>query len=102
MTHGGKREGAGRKKKDRSEQDFYPDAESYLSAVVRGETPPDAARIMAAKTLIAYQKAKARAPVASLAPEKLRLKTDRDIEESAAAEYAAKVAKILKKYGRLK
>ena len=65
-------------------------------------TPPDAARIMAAKTLIAYQKAKARAPVASLAPEKLRLKTDRDIEESAAAEYAAKVAKILKKYGRLK
>jgi len=62
-AHGGARPGAGRKKKDRSEQDFFDDAESYLLAVVQGRTVPDVVRVQAAKALIAYQTAKKRAPV---------------------------------------
>ena len=101
-THGGKRPGSGAKKKDRSEQEFFPDAESYLLAVVQGLTIPDAVRVAAAKSLISYQTAKKRAPIQSPAPAKLREKTDRDIEKNVALDFDKKAAKILKKYGRIK
>lgn len=91
---GGYREGSGRKKKDRTDQAYYPDAESYLSAVVRGETEPDAVRVTAAKALIAYQKAKQRAPVKSPSPHRLREKTDSDIERNASEEFEKKAAVI--------
>jgi len=100
--HGGKRPGAGRKKKNRSGQEYFQDAEAYLSAVVRGETEPDSVRVTAAKALIAYQKAKQRAPIQSPTPSKLREKTERDIEKSNVAKFQAKAAEILKKHGRIK
>ena len=98
MTHGGKRPGAGRKEKDRSEQEFFPDAESYLLAVVQGLTVPDAVRVAAAKSLISYQTAKKRAPIKSPAPTELRRKIDRDIEENAALDFEKKAMKIREKY----
>ncbi|OPZ66675.1 MAG: hypothetical protein BWY84_00058 [Candidatus Aerophobetes bacterium ADurb.Bin490] len=99
---GGYRTGAGRKKKDRSNQDYFEDAESYLLAVVQGRAIPDAVRVQAAKSLIAYQTAKKRAPVKSPAPAKLQEKMERDIEKSNAAEFEAKAAEILKKHRRIK
>ena len=98
MEHGGKRAGAGRKKKDRSGQEFFDGAQSYLLAVVQGRTVPDSVRVMAAKTLIQYETAKQRAPVQSPAPAKLREKTHRDIEKNVAIDFEKKAAKIREKY----
>lgn len=95
---GGYRAGAGRKKKDRSNQDYFEDAESYLLAVVQGRTLPDAVRVQAAKSLIAYQTAKKRAPVKSLPPAKLQEKTERDIEKSDIEDFEKKAAAIREKY----
>lgn len=92
--HGGHRANAGRKKKDRSNQDYFEDAESYLLAVVQGRAIPDAVRVQAAKSLIAYQTAKKRAPVKSLEPAKLREKTAKDIEKSKINEFEKQAAKI--------
>lgn len=94
MGHGGKREGAGRKKKDRSNQAFFETAEEYLLAVVQGRTEPDTVRVQAAKTLIAYQKAKQRAPVESPSPKKLREKTQKDIAKASVDEFEKKAAKV--------
>ena len=95
--HGGRREGAGRKPKDRSGQERFEDAEAYLLAVVQGRTPPDAVRVTAAKTLIAYQKAKQRAPIKSPAPTELRKKTLSDIETSIRADFERKAIAIREK-----
>jgi hypothetical protein len=78
-THGGKRPGAGRKRKvaapkadsPQTSTGFYADAEAYLVAVVEGREQAEPARIMAAKTLIMYQRQRQRAPIASLAPRQL-------------------------------
>ncbi len=99
-NHGGARPGAGRKRKDRTPQGHYESAEDYLRAVVRGDVAPDAIRVAAAKALIAYERAKQRAPVKSLSPGQLRAKTEMAIEESNVAEFHAKAAEILKKYRR--
>jgi hypothetical protein len=96
--HGGHREGAGRKKKDRSGQDFFDDAESYLLAVVQGRTVPDAVRVQAAKSLIVYQTARKRAPVKSLPPSKLQAKTERDIEQSNIDDFEKQAAIIREKF----
>lgn len=96
--HGGHRAGAGRKKKDRSNQDYFEDAESYLLAVVQGRTIPDAVRVQAAKSLIAYQTAKKRAPVKSPPPAKLQEKTEKDIEKSNIDDFEKRAAKIREKY----
>lgn len=96
--HGGQRAGSGRKKKDRSNQDYFEDAESYLLAVVQGRAIPDAVRVQAAKSLIAYQTAKKRAPVKSLEPAKLRQKTERDIEKSNINEFEKQAAIIREKF----
>lgn len=95
--HGGKRAGAGGKKKDRSDQDFYEDAESYLLAVVQGQTVPDAVRVQAAKTLIGYQKARQRAPVKSKTPSQLHKQSISSIEKAASDEFEKKKAKIIEK-----
>jgi hypothetical protein len=95
--HGGTRAGAGRKKKDRSEQEFFDDAESYLLAVVQGRTPPDAVRVQAAKTLICYQQAKQRAPVKSKTPAELHKQSISSVEKAISEEFEKKSAKIREK-----
>lgn len=97
---GGYRPGAGRKKKDRSNQDYFEDAESYLLAVVQGRAIPDAVRVQAAKSLIAYQTAKKRAPIKSLEPAKLREKTAKDIEKSNINEFEKQAAIIRQQFQR--
>jgi len=100
MARGGKRPGAGRPKKNREKQGFFEDAESYLRAVVRGETTPDALRVSAARVLIRYQKAEQRAPVKSPSPGQLRKKTETAIERSNIAEFEEKAAAIRAKYAK--
>jgi hypothetical protein len=95
---GGYRPGAGRKKKDRSNQDYFEDAESYLLAVVQGRAIPDAVRVQAAKSLIAYQTAKKRAPVKSPPPAKLQAQTAKDIEKSNINEFEKQAAVIREKF----
>lgn len=98
--HGGKREGAGRKKKDRTGQEFFETAEDYLLAVVQGRVTPDAVRVQAAKTLIAYQKAKQRAKVESPSPKKLREKTQRDMATAVVDDFERKAAKVRAKLAK--
>ena len=95
--HGGKRAGAGAKKKDRSEQEFFDDAESYLLAVVQGNTAPDAVRVTAAKALIQYQKAKQRAPVKSKTPSQLYAQSISSVEKAISEEFEKKANQIRKK-----
>jgi hypothetical protein len=95
--HGGYRTGAGRKKKDRSKQAVFDDAESYLLAVVQGRTSPDAVRVQAAKTLIQYQQAKQRAPVKSKTPTELHKQSISSIEKSKLTEFEKEAAKIIAK-----
>lgn len=94
MPRGGRREGAGRPRKDRTTQAFFDDAESYLEAVVKGLTPPDAVRVTAARALIQYQKVKQRAPIPSLPPLKLHNKEISGIERAKCLEFEEKAALI--------
>jgi cytochrome c556 len=98
MPRGGKRPGAGRPKKDRGKQEFFEDAESYLAAVVRGETPPDSARITAARVLISYQAEKRRAPKKSPSPQKLHERSIRDVERAQTVDFEQKAALIRAKF----
>ncbi|HPK54189.1 MAG TPA: hypothetical protein PK114_06975 [Smithellaceae bacterium] len=98
MTHGGSRPGSGRKKKDRTPDGIFATSQDYLEAVVKGLIAPDSVRVAAAKILIQYEKAKQRAPVKSLPPEKLRTKTQRDIEKSIHQDFEKKAAKIREKF----
>jgi hypothetical protein len=93
---GGARPGAGRPKKAPPEPSgiYYADAEAYLAAVVEGHEPPDQLRIAAAKALMAYQKPKQRAPVASPPPRKLA----ESAAKAADSEFAAKAAAIRAKH----
>lgn len=100
MARGGKRPGAGRPKKDRSEQDFYENAEQYLEAVVQGKTVPDAVRVQAAKCLISYQTTKKRAKPETPSPKKLRSKEAAESEKSNLLEFEKKAAKIRAKYNK--
>ena len=95
--HGGARPGAGTKRKDRSGQAFFDDAEAYLVAVVQGRTEPDAVRVQAARTLIQYEKARQRAPVKSLPPKRLHEKTERDVEKSRLSDFEVQAAKVREK-----
>lgn len=97
-NHGGARKGAGRKKKDRSGQQYFPDAESYLEAVVTGIVEPDVVRVQAAKTLISYQQPKQRTKPKSETPRRLRAKEEATIETSNLLEFEEKAAKIRAKY----
>ncbi len=98
MSRGGKRPGAGRKPKDRAKQDFFEDAEAYLLAVVQGETVPDAVRVQAAKSLLAYQIPKKRVKPESPPPKKLRQKQERQAESDNLLKFKEKADKIRAKY----
>lgn len=95
---GGARLGAGRPKKDAPKPTgiIYADAESYLAAVVEGHEPGDQLRIAAAKALMAYQKPKQRAPVASPSPRRLAASAVLNAE----AEFAARAAAVRAKHNR--
>jgi len=95
---GGARPGAGRKRKDRSGQTFYETAQDYLLGVVQGRVEPDSVRVMAARTLIQYERAKKRAPVESPPPSELRKKAEREAEKTTVAEFEKKAELIRKKY----
>lgn len=99
---GGKREGAGRpprKLADASgERTLYPDAEAYLAAVVEGREPPDPVRVQAAKTLILYQKPKARAPVKSPRPTELASRESLVKQNDAADDFNEKARVIRAKH----
>lgn len=96
--HGGARQGAGRKKKDRSGQDHFEDAQSYLLAVVQGLTPPDAVRVQAARTLIQYERAKQRAPVKSPSAAELHQKSEVAVERAQRQDFEARAAKVRAKF----
>lgn len=100
MPRGGKREGAGRPKKDRGKQDFYPDAESYLMAVIKGETAPDAVRVGAARTMLAYQKARVRGPVKSPPPAELARKSEAAEEKELAEDFERRAAVVRLEHAR--
>lgn len=94
MGRGGSRPGAGRPKKDRIKQDFFEDAEAYLLGVVQGITPPDAARIQAAKALIAYQTPKKRPRAKSPTPSQLRKREALSMERGQVEDFETKAAEI--------
>jgi hypothetical protein len=98
--HGGYRQGAGRKKKDRSNQQHFQDAESYLLAVVQGEVEPDSIRVQAAKTLISYQQPKQRVKPKSQTPSQMRIKEERSIESANLLQFEEKAEKIREKYNK--
>jgi hypothetical protein len=95
---GGYRPGAGRKKKDRSGQAFFDDAESYLLAVVQGRTAPDAVRVQAAKTLIAYQRPKTRVKPLSDSPKKMQEINDREFQKTMDEDFEKRAAIVIKKH----
>lgn len=100
MARGGKRPGAGRPKKDRAKQDQFPDAESYLLAVVQGLTPPDSVRVQAAKTLISYEIPKKRNKVESPPPKTLKRKADASVEKDKLLKFEEKAKKIREKHAK--
>ncbi len=107
VGHGGKRPGAGRPKKIRTptapaDGQVFDSAEAYLEAVVAGTVAADAVRVQAAKTLIAYQTVRQRAPKKSLSPKQMALQEVRMIEDSIAAEFEKKAAQIRAKHERRK
>lgn len=103
--HGGRRAGAGRPRKNRApaaDEPIFDTAEDYLAAVVAGTIAPDSVRVQAAKTLIAYQTAKQRAPKKALSPSELASRETRAVEDAVAAEFEAKAAAIRAKHSRRK
>lgn len=102
MPRGGYRPGSGRKPKDRSKQDVFPDAESYLTAVVMGTTVPDSVRVAAARVLIQYQTAKKRAKPESRSPSDMRKREAQDAEIVQMSEFEEKAQRIRERHERIK
>ena len=95
MPRGGSRAGAGRPKKERPTGDGqFATAQEYLTAVVKGEIAADPARITAARTLIQYERGKARAPAKSPPPEQLRQQEAKAMERGVLADFEQKAAEI--------
>jgi len=94
--HGGARPGAGRKpgKSGDAKATRYDDALAYLAAVVRGDEPPNGLRIAAAKSVLPYQAPKARAPVQSPPPAKLRSTVERSADRAEADDYQRRAAAV--------
>lgn len=97
--HGGARPGSGpkpgsTKREPGATTTHYSDALSYLEAVVRGDEPADGLRIAAAKVCLPYQQPKARAPLASPPPQKLRAATERAAERAEADDFRQRAAAV--------
>ena len=100
MPRGGARPGSGRKPKDRTPQGHFESAEAYLEAIVKGDIAPDALRIQAAKSLLAYQAPKKRVKVKSPPPAEIRRKEISSIEQATLSDFEEKAAQIRAKLGR--
>ncbi|PIV89413.1 MAG: hypothetical protein COW48_00645 [Hydrogenophilales bacterium CG17_big_fil_post_rev_8_21_14_2_50_63_12] len=80
----------------------FQDAEGYLQAVVLGTTPADPVRVSAARTLIQYQTARQRAPVASPPPRQLAQSEEIADESAARKAWAMKSAQVRARLSRAK
>jgi len=108
MASGGQRRGAGRPKGARNKRGSattspapaptspapYADAEAYLSAVVEGREIPDPLRLVAAKALIVFQRARQRVPIPSLPPSQLARRDALGAEDALAEEFARRAELI--------
>lgn len=95
-TRGGKRPGAGRKKTVQAAPvpEAGLSAEAYLAKVVAGDLPADPSRVRAAATLIRYETAQKRAPLASPPPKEMARRTEVAVEKGIAAEFEKKAREI--------
>ena len=102
--HGGKRPGAGRKPKAKAEALAAPTTFAsvldYLRAVALGQEPGDSLRVAAAKAALPFEAPKARAPVESPPPAKLRSTVTRAAERSEQDDFAKRAAEIRRKHNR--
>ena len=97
--HGGARVGAGRKPKAAADAPeasptMFADPLAYLIAVSTGAVPGDALRVAAAKAALPYTQPKARAPVASPPPQKLRAATERHADKAEADDWQRRAAEV--------
>ena len=106
MPSGGRRPGAGRPKGSTSkpnrpvntEGTQFNDPLEYLRAVACGAEPADALRIAAAKACLPFTAPKARAPVQSPAPAKLRKQNETGTEQQAQEAWRQKAEAIRAKH----
>lgn len=106
MPSGGKRPGAGRpkgsaakaKNSGTTDEPQFDDPLEYLRAVACGTVPADALRIAAAKACLPFTSPKARAPVQSPTPTKLRSQNKLSAEQQAQAEWREKSEAIRRKH----
>lgn len=104
--HGGKRDGAGRPKGATTRKantgqpgaTVFDDPLAYLCAVATGAIPGEALRVAAAKAALPFTTPKARAPVASPAPARLRAKVQHASEAADQTAWAAKAASVRKRF----
>lgn len=102
--HGGARQGAGRKpgKKltTQTAPTQYGSVLDYLRAVALGAEPGDPLRVAAAKAALPFEAPKARAPVASPPPEKLRATVERTADLAAADDFARRADEVRRRHNR--
>lgn len=72
----------------------FEDAESYLTAIVKGTVSPDPLRIAAARTLIQYQRGRQRAPMPSPTPAQLNKRAAADDDQNFLDAWAKKAAMV--------
>jgi hypothetical protein len=98
--HGGKRNGAGRKKKKSRIYDPDVAALAYLADVAAGIARPNRDRISAARAVLPYQAPRQRAPVKSPPPKDLQTKTDLSQQRETRGDWDRKVVEIRSRLGR--
>lgn len=82
-----------------NEEFTFENSEEFLRAVVVGQVPADtAARIIAAKCLIQYEKIKERAKPTQMTLKELQQKNKMEVENSRLLDFEEKAAKIRMKY----
>jgi hypothetical protein len=106
--HGGARIGAGRKPKAPADGTTPPapavfdDPLAYLIAVATGAAPGDSLRVAAAKAALPFTVPKARAPVASPPPAKLRAATERAADKGATDDFTRRAAEVRRRHTNAK
>jgi hypothetical protein len=78
----------------------FEDAESYLLAVVRGETPPDPVRVGAARAILPYQRAPQRARMRGATPRELDRQESLTEEQALLDAWAEKAKRIRERMGK--
>jgi hypothetical protein len=97
--HGGKRDGAGRPRKQRpATAKAYATAAEYLAAVIDGTEQPDALRIAAAKALLPFEAPVSRSKPSQAAPKQLRARENLQAEEAARAAWRERSAAVCSRH----